>query len=540
MANCFFIKEVRPTGPNIVVRRSAAIGDAISASCVADRLSEMGYSVTMQTHQDIWCILKRQPNISAVAQVAGNVHVNLDASYERDPLRRQKSFWQMFYEAANRQLNPRGINLGSPVNCRPRIKVYEHEKEAVRQKFAPYPRPWVFICPRSKSYNVRQVPNGIWQEAAKRIQATCFWLGDDPAPAGIVDLQCRHLDNLVIWLSVADLMVTVDTGPMHIAAALGVPIVAMNQSSSPSLHLNDQNDFVEVSPGLDCLNCQDNLCRINRDLPPCQKIPPELIAAWANARLNTNDVTAVITAYKPEASMINRAIECAMGQVQEVVVSSHGDSIMPPGLRQDAKVRYVRTPRHGLGFSENANFGARNANGKYLLFLNDDVFLNPGAVEKLREAMKPGVGLVSGMLFYPDGTIYHAGKRRGPGERGWGHINFRQRHWEIREPTEMENVNGAMIMVRRDAFYKCGCFDEELPLYASDDAICLSIRRDGYKVVFTPHATGIHLEHQSTGKMPGGVMEYVKRANAVFDRKFGEYLTWNANRIPGDFGYLKR
>lgn len=540
MTNCFMIREIPATGPRIVVRRTAAIGDCLSASCVADRLSEMGYRVEMQTHPDIWCVLRRQPNVASVAPVTGPPNVDLDRAYERDPMRRQKHFTTMWFESANRQLNPRGIQLGSPVNCRPRIKVYEHEKEISRQKFAAYPRPWVFICPRSKSYNVRQVPNGIWGEAAKRIQATVFWLGDDPAPQGIVDLQCRHLDNLVVWLSVADLLLTVDTGPMHIAAALGIPIVAMNQSSSPSLHLNDQTDFVEISPGLDCLNCQDNLCRINRELPPCQNIPPELIAAWANARLNTNDVSAVVPIYQPEVGVLNRCLKCLLPQVQEIVVSAEGNSIVPSGALRDGKIRYVRTPKRGIGFSGNANFGSRSANGKWLLQINDDVFAEPDAVEKMRAAMTDRVGIVSGMLFYPDGTIYHAGKVRSPGERGWGHAEHRQRHTRFTDVTELENVNLAMALIRREAFFQAGCFDEELSVYASDDALALSIRREGYRVLFTPFSKGTHIEHASTSKL-GNIRDLVNSANKVFDRKWGPYLTWNLNRCPmGDFGYLNK
>ena len=92
-----------------------------------------------------------------------------------------------------------------------------------------YPRPWVFICPRSESYPHRQVPTrrGLILRPG---QGTKFWLGLHPAPPGIVDLAVRHVDNLIIWLSAADLLISVDTGPMHIGAALGIPIVAILQS----------------------------------------------------------------------------------------------------------------------------------------------------------------------------------------------------------------------------------------------------------------------------------------------------------------------
>ncbi len=524
----------------VVVRRTAAIGDALCATVVADRLIDLGFNVDFQTHPGMHCVLRRHPRLARVSEPGQFCHVDLDQSYERDPQRRLKHFHTMFFEAAQRQLSARGVDLGLPLNCTPALKMPGNEREAARSRLNAYPHPWVMVCPRSDSYNVRQVPDGIWSDAAAKMKGTKFWIGRHPGPANFVDLKCQHFDTVLCYLSVAELLVTVDTGPMHVAAAFGVPIVALGQSSSPELHLSDQRDFLTIEPKLDCLNCQTNLCPINQWTPPCQNFDPDFIAAWTNAKLNIYDsdnVSAIVAIYQPNEGTLNHCLRDVLPQVQEVIVTAEAKSTIPTGANRDSKIRYVRKPVAGIGYGRNANFGARNSTGKYLLFMNDDVFLDPGAVERmLVEIKKPGVGMVANLLRYPEGTIYHAGKRRTPGMRGWGHIDHRNVDCTTKEPTEMENVCMACALVRRDVHFAIKGFDEDFFIYAEDDSYCLALRRAGWKIIFTPHSTGTHMEHQSTSKLDN-ISNLVSRANGIFTRKWGAYLEHNLNRIPGTFDY---
>lgn len=539
------LKSNKVSRPQIVVRRFAALGDSLAASCVADRLSEMGYSVVWESHPSTHCILRRQPNIDLVREPNGNsCNVNLDNAYEKHPLRTKKSFAQLFFEKANSDLSAHSINLGPAHNCTPSIQVHRAERAAALNKFKDYPKPWIFVCPRSDHWKNRTVPDGVWSEAAKNMHGTKFWLGWKlTAPPNFVDLKCEHLDNLIIWLSVADLLVSVDTGPMHIAAALRVPILALGQSSSPELHLSDQCDFMTLVPkGLDCLNCQKNICPLpNRaDNPPCQEFDPGIIAAWANTKqrqVMDERVSAIIPVYGSEPETIRRCLECVLPQVDEVIITAETQDKVPAGIPNDPKIRVVVKGVQRIGYGKNVNYGVRHSTGKHLMIINDDVFLDPGCVEKLKAQMKPGVGCVSARLMYPDGTVYFCGKVRGPNEKGWGHKNHRQTHWDIKEPMEMENGYQAASLVLRKAFYDCGTFDERFFCYADDDAISLQLRRAGWKIMLEPNASGIHLEGQSTGRVTGNRMDLVNNANKTFNEVWGQYLVHNSNRIPGTFDY---
>jgi GT2 family glycosyltransferase len=346
------------------------------------------------------------------------------------------------------------------------------------------------------------------------------------------------MDNVIVWLSAADILVTVDTGPMHVAAALGIPIVALGQSSRPDLHLNDQTDFIIIEPaGLDCLNCQERECPKDAKHPPCQQFSPDVIASWAAAKLHQkygDYVSAVIACYQPELETLQRCLDAVLPQVQEIVIGIEANSRLPEGIVSHPKIVVARKNQAGIGYGRNTNHAARQTTGKYILFLNDDVFIAPDAVAKMREVMGPGVGAVANRLMYPDGTVYHAGKYRPHGAHGWGHLNHRETKWDIKEPRELENVCGACLLVPREAFYGINCFDEEFFLYAEDDDFALRLRQAGHKIMFTPHSEGIHLEHQSTKKI-GDVESLAKKGGELLDRKWGWYFDKNKDNEMGTF-----
>ena len=426
VSSCFMISDLLPDGggnalaeTSIIVRRTAALGDTLCASVIADKLAGLGHSVRFQAHGAMHCILRRRRSITSISDVNGYCDVDLDGAYEHDPYRRRKHFHEMFVSKANQQLQRQGINLGAPTNCKPHMTVTLPERETARAKFNQYPRPWVFVCPRSESYAVRRVADGVWKEIAERVRGTKFWLGFHPAPKGFVDLKVKHFDNVIVWLSVADMLITVDTGPMHVAAALGIPVVAIAQSSFPSLHLNDQNDYIELSPKLDCLNCQKNLCPINEKIPPCNYINPEFVASWANARLSGQGmVSVVIPTYNAPAERLNRCIAAVLNQADEIIVSVDVGGKVAEGAMRHEKVRYVHRPLGENAFGRNCNFGARHTNGEFIWFLNDDCFVEPNCAEAMLACMAPGVGMVGHLLYYPDRRIYCGGKYRDKGQRG--------------------------------------------------------------------------------------------------------------------------
>jgi hypothetical protein len=446
----------------------------------------------------------------------------------------------MFFRVAERHLSPYGINLGPPTNCRPRLIVSPLDQDTARAPLEGHPTPWTFVCPRSIYYNTRWVADGVWEEACRDLPGTVFWLGNhSPAPPGLVDLHMKRALQVMRVLPHADLLVTVDTGPMHMAAAVGVPCLVIEQSSLPRFHLNDQNDYDVVTQDLNCLHCMKLRCPKSSSRPPCQYPVPERIAAAIRRRLGgVGKVSVVIPTYKAPSGRMNRCLQAILPQVDEVITTRDANGVVAADLLKDPKLRHVQSDRGKLGFGRNVNFGVRHARGEFVLVLNDDCYLKADAVAAMvREMKDESVGIVGHFLRYPNGQICHGGKFRSPGMRGWGLTDNRAYHPTIKEPCEVENVTGTSIMLRRKAFYDAGGFDEDFFLYCEDDALCMQMRQRGWRVMYTPYAEGVHDEAATSSALAksGNIIPWVNESCDMFWRKWGWWLKENANTIPGHF-----
>jgi len=67
--------------------------------------------------------------------------------------------------------------------------------------------------------------------------------------------------------------------------------------------------------------------------------------------------------------------------------------------------------KDNLRFVDGCNFGAAAAKGRYLLFLNNDTVVLPGAIDTLLESVDRDetIGAIGPIFLYPDGRIQEAG-----------------------------------------------------------------------------------------------------------------------------------
>lgn len=520
---------------SVTVRRTAAIGDCISSTVVADKLLQQGIQVDFQCHPSIVPLLRRCESIRSVSLPHGHCDVNLDNCYEKDPHRKTTHFHDFWVRSTNSQLKYRSVKIDTK-NCRPRLRVLEDERAFIKSRLVEHQPPFTFVCPRSQWFACRSVPDYIWSEAAKKIVGTKFWIGMHPAPPGFVDLHCKSIDEVAVWLTAADLLITTDTGPLHVAAAVGTQVLAIRQSSSPDLHLSDLNDYETIGIGLDCENCQLNLCPKGEHHPPCQDQNPEKIAEAANRKLVGAKVSCLIPTFNCPPNRLKRCIDAVLPQVDEVIVTAAADGVFPTIGGLSPKIQYVRSPKSDIGFGKNVNFGFRHTSGKHVLVLNDDAFLNPGCVEELLRQTGPNIGMVAHLLRFESGRIYFAGRQRIQGGRGCHHVDYNQWTPSIAEPREMEALSATSLLINREAFYRSGGFNERFHMYAEDDDISLRIRRHGYKLIYTPHATGVHVGSATSGPT-GQIGRWIGESGKLMEELWGPYWDYNRNRIPGTFDY---
>lgn len=166
----------------------------------------------------------------------------------------------------------------------------------------------------------------------------------------------------------------------------------------------------------------------------------------------------------------------------------------------------VITWEGAFNFSAINNYAAKAAKGEYLLLLNNDTkVLEPHWLEEmLGICQQPEVGAVGAKLFYPDGTIQHAGVILGLGGPA-GHIfagMMGDKCGYVARANTMQNlsaVTAACMMTKRSVFESVGGMDEKLTVALNDVDYCMKVTASGKLVVYTPYAQLSHNESVTRG-----------------------------------------
>ncbi len=220
-----------------------------------------------------------------------------------------------------------------------------------------------------------------------------------------------------------------------------------------------------------------------------------------------------------------------------------------------------------IGFARANNQGMAASRCDYILLLNCDAYLAPGAISEAVSVMEssPDVAQVAlkvlsalrtdeidsaGHLFRPDRTAAH----RGRGENDAGQFD---------EETDMFGGSACACLYRRDALEEVSCggeyFDGDFGSYYEDVDLDWRLRLAGYRCRFAPRAAAFH-HGQGSNLRAGRAMQIEAEKNRYLmmakcdtpaDRAghrfhIAAYEIWHAlqlvarpRRIAGIFKYLR-
>jgi GT2 family glycosyltransferase len=191
------------------------------------------------------------------------------------------------------------------------------------------------------------------------------------------------------------------------------------------------------------------------------------------------------------------------------------------------QVRLIEN-RKNLGFARAANQAFRESRGDFLLLLNPDIQVLPGAIEKMIAYLRQNetAGVVLPKLVNPDGSLQYSCRtfchpltlffRRAP--LGWlfsDHPSVR-RHlmmdWDHEDTQEVDWGLGACMLIRRKAVNDDWLMDERYFLYFEDIDLCFSLKRAGLKIVYYPEAVLVHhhLRQSAEGLISRAKWEHLK------------------------------
>lgn len=204
-------------------------------------------------------------------------------------------------------------------------------------------------------------------------------------------------------------------------------------------------------------------------------------------------------------------------------------------LRELAARPQVRVLAHDAPFnySEINNRAVETCDGELVCLLNNDIEVVDGdwLRELASQALRPQIGCVGAMLYYPDDTIQHAGVLLGMGGVA-NHICLGQPRGAIgqmgraRLVQNLSAVTAACLMVRRAVYAEVGGLDERMQVAFNDVDFCLRVRGLGYRNLWTPFAWLYHHESASRGtdEAPEKRARFVGEVELMLER-WGEQLT---------------
>lgn len=160
-------------------------------------------------------------------------------------------------------------------------------------------------------------------------------------------------------------------------------------------------------------------------------------------------------------------------------------------------IKVIRNEKN-LGFLLNCNNAAKHAQGKYILFLNNDTQVQQNWLDTLVELVESDetIGMVGSKLIYPSGRLQEAGGIIWNDGSGWnfGRLDNPNKP-EYNYIKEVDYISGASIMLSKKLWNEVGGFDERyIPAYFEDTDLAFEVRKHGYKVMFQPKSIVVHFE----------------------------------------------
>jgi GT2 family glycosyltransferase len=202
-----------------------------------------------------------------------------------------------------------------------------------------------------------------------------------------------------------------------------------------------------------------------------------------------------------------------------IVDNSPQDGAKGQITRLFPRVKWI-SMRDNAGFARANNVGIKESKGDAVLLLNPDTLILDNAISKCYAALMPsnfvagGVQLLNydgspqisgnfvmkGGLNYLMQVPYLGGVIRWMGLKiGVAKTNLPEAKQAV---TEVDWINGAFLMVKKEAIEKAGLLDEDFFLYHEESEWCSRLKKHGKLCIFGDLHV-IHLEGQSANKAFG-------------------------------------
>ncbi len=237
----------------------------------------------------------------------------------------------------------------------------------------------------------------------------------------------------------------------------------------------------------------------------------------------------------PVYNELDVTVECLLALQQslpdteiEVVVAD--DCSTDPDVRLLAGVPnlvYVRQEANA-GFIGNCNAAFAQCRGEYVLLLNNDTQVMPGAIDLLVAALDgdAAIGAAGPKLIYPDGRVQEAGCILKPnGEAGMVGLFGDPSEGGFCYDRDVPYISGAALLVRRELVGEV-LFDPVFrPAYCEDADLCLRLIDRGHRIRYVADAVVMHHLSVSTNRQSiTRKLRTITRNQQTLSERWGDLL----------------
>jgi len=182
------------------------------------------------------------------------------------------------------------------------------------------------------------------------------------------------------------------------------------------------------------------------------------------------------------------------------------------------------------GFAVGNNLGIKQVKGEYVMILNPDIAVVPGALEKMVNFMQENqqVGIIGPRLINPDGSVQYS-CRRFPslmtplyrrtflGKLLFAKkplIDYLMKDFDHEEKIEVDWLFGACLLIRKSVMDKVGLFDERFFMYFEDLDLCRRVWQAGFKIIYFAKVEMVHY-HQRLSAERNGVLGILSKGGRI-------------------------
>jgi GT2 family glycosyltransferase len=215
-------------------------------------------------------------------------------------------------------------------------------------------------------------------------------------------------------------------------------------------------------------------------------------------------------------------------------------TIVVDNASTDGSVAHIRSAypwvqllenQENVGFAVANNGALAHCTGAYVLLLNSDTEVQPGALDTLLRFMDehPEAGIVGARYLNPDGTLQSScypaptllreSWRMFHLDRLYPYGIYRMRDWPLDQPRAVDTVQGAALLIRRTITDQLGLFDTDYFMYTEEIDLCRRVRQAGWQIYWAPTATIIHYGGQSTRQVARTMFLHLYQSKVLYFRK---------------------